>query len=75
MATVEYAVKFGRRFIATLYADSTSEADTFDKAIKCKTIDEAKALVNLSARRNVGSNKEFFNIQKRIVSFEDIELT
>lgn len=74
MATEEYAVKFGSRFIGSLYADSTSECDTFDKAIKCKTIDEAKALVNLSARRNVGSAKEF-NIQKRIVSFEDVELT
>lgn len=74
MATEEYAVKFGSRFIATLYTDSTSECETFDKAIKCKTIDEAKVLVNLSARRNVGTSKEF-SIQKRIVSFEDVELT
>lgn len=70
----EYAVKIGSRFIGALYADSTSEVDTFDKAIKCKTIDEAKFLLNLSARRNVGTSKEF-SIKKRIVSFEEVELT
>ena len=68
----QFAVKMGNGFIATLYDTSTSEQDEFDRALKTDTIEEARALLTLSMKRNKGTSKTF-TIVKRVVTFEDID--
>lgn len=64
---VTYAVKVKNEYICTVYNNSTSEANSFDGALKCKTIEEACAIRDLAMRRNSYSPSDYHIIKRETV--------